>query len=453
LESRTTPSEPLEFRESRAPARFPWWGAAGVLIFSAGLVAIVRDVPVANALWYLPAWYGYLLFADACLFRMQGRSFVGSWRRELASMMFWSIPFWFFFEAFNLRLLNWSYVFTLRRPVLQAVDSALAFATVLPACLLHAELAGALGWWQRARTASRPLGPGAPEACLAGGIACAAASLLWPKIAYPLVWFVPLGIAEWACYRLGAPSLLRDAEHGRWSRIARLAAGGLWAGIVWELFNWKARTKWIYTTPGFDRPKLFEMPWAGYGGFPILALSAFSFFSLVAVIRIRAGDGAGRRARYAVACAAAVLFSAATLVAVVRRTCISQRPLLEELTALDAPAIAKLRAAGLPTPERLERAARAGGVAAISARTGIPARVLAPAAAEASLAVHKGMGVAFARLLERTGVGGVADLSRRDPDALARRVARVARSDERVPRREIVRVWVRDARSDGVPSR
>ena len=451
MESRTLLSEPFEPWEAHARPEFPWWGAAGVAIFGAGVAALAADVPVANALWYLPAWYGYLLAADAWLFRRQGRSFVGTWRRELAAMMFWSIPFWFVFEAFNLRLGNWSYVFTLRHPVLQATDSALAFATVLPACLLHAELAGALGWWQRARSRRRRLGRAAAGVSLAAGTGCAAAALLWPQVAYPLIWIVPLGIAEGICYRLGAPSLLRDAEEGRWSRIVRLSAGGLWAGLVWELFNWKARTKWIYTVPGFQTPKIFEMPWAGYGGFPVLALSAFSFFSAVGILR--AGRGERRRGLSLAAGAVAILFSAATLVAVVERTCISQRPLLSELTALDARSIARLRAAGLPTPERLERAVRRDGVVATAAKAGFPAGILARAAAEAALAVHKGMGVPFARQLERAGIRSVSDLSRADPPELAARIGRAARPGERIPRLEIVRVWVADARADGVPSR
>jgi predicted flap endonuclease-1-like 5' DNA nuclease len=417
-------------------------------VFGAGLWALSADVPVANALWYLPAWYGYLLTADALLFRLRGESFVATRRRELGWMAFWSVPFWFLFEAFNLRLRNWSYVFTLRGLPIQGVDSALAFATVVPACLLHAELTVALGLWRRARGKPRPLGRSAARACLALGVGSAAATLLWPRYAFPLVWFVPLGVAEWVCYRAGAPSLLRDVEEGRWTRIASLLTGGLWAGFVWELFNWRARTKWIYTVPGFERPKLFEMPLAGYGGFPVLAISAFSFYSMVSLLR------SGRARRWLPAAVVVGLtFSAVTLAFVARDTTISRRPLLEELAGLDAAAVARLRAAGLPTPERLERAVRRKGLTATATRAGLPVPLVAGAAAEASLALHKGMGVAFARLLERAGVAGVADLARADPKDLASRIERSVRPGERVPRPEIVRVWVRDARPDGVPSR
>src|SRR5262249_49190521 len=167
----------------------------------------------------------------------------------------------------------------------------------------------------------------------------------------------------------------------------------------------------------------------------------------------RTGVARSRIALYVVAGASAAVFSAVTLVLVVHQTCISQRPLLEELVSLDGEAIARLRSVGVPTPERLERAVRKGGLVATAARAGIPARILAPAAAEASLAVHKGMGVPFARLLERAGIRSVSDLSRANPAELALRIGRVAQPGERIPRVEIVRVWVDDARPAGVPSR
>src|SRR5881409_3341029 len=94
---------------------FPWVvGSVGSLILAAGFLALVNDVERWNAIWYVPAWYGYLLVLDACIFRLQGHSFLSHRRRELAAMLFWSVPFWFVFEAYNLVLKNWYYVFVLR---------------------------------------------------------------------------------------------------------------------------------------------------------------------------------------------------------------------------------------------------------------------------------------------------------------------------------------------------
>jgi hypothetical protein len=202
-----------------------------------------------------------------------------------------------------------------------------------------------------------------------------------------------------------------------------------------------ARCKWIYAVPGFERYKLFEMPLAGFLGFPVLAVGAFCFFSSVSPI------ARGLRRRRGVTVTAALLFCAAVYPAMQRHTVRSLRPLLSELPGLDAPLSARLAAAGIETPERLTRAARREGIPGLSARTGISAPVLGRARDQSVLALHKGMGVARARLLEAAGIGDLGQLAREDPDALWRRLATLAaRLGQDPPRMPEVRVWIGAAR-------
>jgi hypothetical protein len=42
--------------------------------------------------------------------------------------------------------------------------------------------------------------------------------------------------------------------------------------LLWELWNFWAQSKWVYQIPFFDRWRLFEMPLAGYLGFPPFAV-------------------------------------------------------------------------------------------------------------------------------------------------------------------------------------
>src|SRR5688572_1923722 len=260
----------------------PWWGLAGLALFLAGLWLLAADVPAWNTAWYLFGWYGWLLALDALLAR-RGRSWLaGPRRRELPAMMLWSIPFWYLYEAFNLRLQNWYYVFALRDDLAQLLVSLLAFAPFFPACLIHAELAAA--FWPAGRAAAplrRPLGAPATAAIALLGVASVVAPLLWPRWAFPLVWGATLWLPELACRRLGAPSTLAELEAGRPQRLLHLLAGGLLAGLVWELLNFWARCKWIYTVPFFDRLKLFEMPLLGFLGFPPLAVGAAATWSLL----------------------------------------------------------------------------------------------------------------------------------------------------------------------------
>jgi predicted flap endonuclease-1-like 5' DNA nuclease len=416
----------------------PWWGAVGVAVLAGGLFLLVRDVERWNAIWYVPAWYGYLLLVDALAFRLQGRSFVGGRLRELGAMMFWSVPFWFLFEAYNLRLENWYYVFALRNDLAGAAFGALAFATVLPACFLHAELLRALGLFRSLRWRPLRVGRGVLFFCATLGVLSIAAPLLVPRYAF------------W---------LLADLEKGRAGRIARLAAGGLCAGLVWETFNYWARCKWIYTVPGFESAKLLEMPIAGFAGFPLLALEAFACFSLISHFLRGArhreeSESCPRRpvprGRLAAAVATALLASGVTYWAALSQTVASRRPLLAELAGLDGDAAGRLRAAGIPTPERLHGAARREGANAVARRAGLPPARIEQAARHASLALHKGMGARPARLLQSVGVESVAQLARADPNDLARRLEAAARASGHVsPPRAQVRVWVEAARITG----
>jgi hypothetical protein len=436
---------PTERRAFRADRGALLRAAAGVAVFAVGLWALATDVEAWNAVWYLPAWYGYLLVLDAFLSARGGRSFVVERRRELVTMMLWSLPFWLLFEAYNLRLHNWYYVFGLRTLWGSVLMSTLAFATVIPACFLHAELLEAFGFardrrWRALRVTRTVL-----VVCLVAGAACAILPLAWPRWAFWMVWAGPLGILEVLNYRSGAPSLLRDLEQGRAGRLLRLLLGGLLAGAAWELLNYWARTKWIYTVPGFEDWKVFEMPFAGFGGFPPLALSAFAFFSWVSSLRGRSR---------LVTAGAAVAFSAWASVAAMDRNVQSIRPVLADLRGLEPSAVERLRGAGIPTPERLDRAVRREGPAAVSARSGVPLPAVERAARHAALALHKGMGPSAARLLEEAGIDDVADLRAAHPPALALLLRRLAAArGVPAPRLEHVRVWVRAARADGRPRR
>jgi hypothetical protein len=406
-------------------------------------------VPRWNAIWYVPAWYGYLLVLDAVLFLRRGRSFVSHERGRLAAMLLWSVPFWLFFEACNLVLRDWYYVFGLRSARAAAALTAVAFATVLPACLFHAEFLEAFGAWRRLACRPRRFAPRAPGAVAALGLVCLASALLFPRVAFPLVWFAPIGL-DGLNYGQGSPSLLRDFEEGNCARLLRLLLGGLWAGGVWELFNSWARCKWIYAVPGFETNKLFEMPLAGFLGFPVLAVGAFCFFSLVSEFH------QWPLHRRALVAGAVLVFSIAVYFPMQEKTVRSRRPLLSEIPGLDAAARERLGAAGIETPERLLRAVNLEGLPATSARTGIPAGVLGRARDVTVLALHKGMGVPRAQLLEAAGIEDLAQLSREDPENLSRRLeAAAASTGEDPPRPEEVRVWVSAARrsSADLPAR
>jgi hypothetical protein len=75
-----------------------------------------------------------------------------------------------------------------------------------------------------------------------------------------------------------------DLRAGRTERLKSLLLAGLVCGIVWEFWNYWARSKWIYAVPIFPNLRIFEMPLPGYGGFPPFAVECFVMY--VAVRRV-----------------------------------------------------------------------------------------------------------------------------------------------------------------------
>ncbi|MBI3463417.1 MAG: DUF4332 domain-containing protein, partial [Planctomycetes bacterium] len=295
--------------------------------------------------------------------------------------------------------------------------------------------------------------------CAGFGGLCTVLPLVWPRYAFWMVWGAALGVPEVINYRSGAPSLLRDLETGRPGRLLRLLLGGLWAGIAWESLNYWARCKWIYTVPGMEDWKLFEMPFLGFLGFPALSLAAFAFYALVCHA-LRGGrhweamDSQPARAmprlRFAFAASAAIMFSATTFVALTNVNVESRRPLLAELEGMDGGAVAQLRTVGIRTPEQLHRAVETDGVAAFCRRTRLAAEQIDRAYLHAALALHKGMGPRNAKLLLAAGVTRVVDLVLANPqDLYGRLLAVAAQYGFPPPRLAEVKVWIRAARVAG----
>lgn len=433
-----------------------WWALLGLALLGAGLWTLIRDLEGWNTAWYVPAWYGYLLLLDTVIQRRGGQGFLNQRRRELGAMMFWSVPFWMLFEAYNLVLENWYYVFMVHNHLISAIITAVCFATVLPACFFHAELIRTLGWCRRLSWRPIPAGRGMRTLWLVMGTLSLALPLVWPRYAFPLVWGATLWLPDLVNYKVGAPSFLRDLEDGRGERLARLLLGGLWAGVVWELFNYWARCKWIYTVPGFEEWKLFEMPILGFLGFPVLAVAASGFYTTVCHF-LRGGRSwevpasetapAPSRRLLAGAGAIAIVFSLTVFLAIRAQPDHSRRPLLAELRGIDATAIGRLRDAGVPTPERLFAAVKKQGIGSLAERVDLDPQRLERAYRHAAMALHKGMGTEMASLLEAAGITGVADLGGVDSGVLCDRlVALAAPTGQAPPRLAQVKVWVRAAR-------
>jgi len=235
--------------------------------------------------WNTPiAWTGFILFADARVFRARGHSWIRSEPREFLCLALTSIPLWLVFEFYNRFIDNWYYVGLPENAALRYFGYAWSFATIWPAIFEGAALVAV--WRGTAPAPPAHPAPPAPPALVTVSIVAGAVMLVWPLVwpsrylAAP-VWLGFILLLDPINASLGAESLLVDARRGQYDRLVNLALSGFLCGFLWEFWNYWSRSKWHYTVPIMDKVKLFEMPLPGFLGFPAFALECFTMYVFV----------------------------------------------------------------------------------------------------------------------------------------------------------------------------
>lgn len=88
------------------------------------------------------------------------------------------------------------------------------------------------------------------------------------------------------------PSLIADWRAGRFGRTAALMAGGATCGLLWELWNYWAITRWTYNLPflgELEQIRYFEMPLLGFLGFLPFALECWVMLNAIVLVIHRLG--------------------------------------------------------------------------------------------------------------------------------------------------------------------
>ena len=419
-------------------------GVAAVLLGLAIGLAL-RGVEPAATWLYEAAWYPTIVLMAALVARREGADPFTAHPVHALSVFAWSAVFWFFFELLNWRLSNWYYVNVPAGRLERWVGISLAFATVLPAIFLAARALEAWDVVRSVRTTPMRVTPAGLRVTALAGAVFLVLPLAWPRYFFPLVWGATTLLAEPALYRREPRwSLIADLERGEAGRIVRLLLGGAAIGLLWELYNSFARSRWIYTVPGLEGLKIFEMPLLGFVGFPVFALECWSVFHLLACFGISTPEvprrGPVRIGRKTVTAMAGVAFAVLVLSGMERYTISSTTPSLVEVPGVPASAAFRLQEAG-ESPFRLARmsasaVARETGASVDDARRWIEA---------ARLVTLRGIGTVNARRLAAIGVSSVATLAIQDPDILVVKLAAAPGERRLRPTPAEVRVWVRAA--------
>jgi hypothetical protein len=253
--------------------------------------------------WHTPiAWTGYILFVDGLVLVRRGTSWLTNARSEFIFLALVSIPLWLVFEFYNLFIHNWQYINLPEHVFLRNFGYAWSFATIWPAIFETSEL---VATFRKTRGDDNQLkhdspAPGSGHLSRVGWLSIIAGAMMltWPIVlpspylAAP-VWlgFIflldPLNAwrkaetigTQWITPQSKESSTLRSALSRRAKdRLINLCVAGLVCGVVWEFWNYWARTKWIYTVPILPDWKVFEMPVPGYLGFPAFAVECFTMY-------------------------------------------------------------------------------------------------------------------------------------------------------------------------------
>ncbi len=293
----------LEFLRHRRYA-FALRGWVGLGLLATAEILMFRHVWPVNVYFTPLAWTAYLLIADSMVQAITGHSRIHDSPRSFLLCGALSIPLWLIFEAYNLRLENWTYVGVPVTLPAALLGYGWSFATITPAILETADLIEAFFATNRKSGVATVPHPG-PRLATVGnspiqftprmqlafvifGAACLLLPLAIPQhiaaYLFALVWVGFVFLLDPINHWRGLPSLLGDLAAGYRARFYSLLLSGWVCGWLWEFWNNWAAAKWHYIFPMFQQWKIFEMPAPGFLGFLPFALECFAMYVSAAAI-------------------------------------------------------------------------------------------------------------------------------------------------------------------------
>jgi len=208
--------------------RIPFYGWFGLLtILVSQVCMLARIEPFYH--WHTPiAWTGYILFADAVVWKGRGNS----WLRNNAAELFFaacvSVPLWVIFEIYNkYSIHNWYYVGLPDLLLLRYFGYVWSFATILPAIFETGDLVSSL---RDRRAPPDRLDPPAPRrlgvlawlAVAAGAVMAGVPVFVHSAYLAAPVWLGFILMIDPLNARAGDESILGDWYEGHTRRLVNL---------------------------------------------------------------------------------------------------------------------------------------------------------------------------------------------------------------------------------------
>jgi hypothetical protein len=296
------------------------------LIFAASTFAMLLGFEPFYSGYYSFAWWSYIVFVESFLFRRGSESLLFQDPWKFLVLLPLSTTVWLVFEALNFRLSNWHYVNIPSQVALRWIGYPVAYSTVLPGIFSTTALLEFAGIFKNSKTAPPASARRLYKPFVLTGALFLLLPLTWPDYFFPLIWGAFIFLLEPVNHMAGAPSLLRQWEKGSLRKFYLLLLAGLLCGLLWELWNFWAGAKWIYTVPHTEGVKVFEMPLLGFLGFPPFAVECYAMTAAFFLLISRIGEKYSRgRAlgMYAAVALLTVLFDLFVFAGIDRLTVIS----------------------------------------------------------------------------------------------------------------------------------
>lgn len=249
--------------------------AAALFVHAFGIFALSNRIEPFMYNFYAFSWWSYISFVDAVLSLKLGRFVILN--RNLPYLVVVSCAFWCLFELINLRLKNWFYINVPGQELIRFFGYLIAFGTVMPGICVTERAINRIIGELRVRPASFKK---SLSFLFFSGFLVIALVLFFPRVLFALTWVFLIPIVDVINYRRGYASFIRDMEEGKAGRLVSTLLAGMVCGFLWEIWNYWAISKWIYSVPLFEDVKLFEMPVLGYLGFAFFAVETVSFSAL-----------------------------------------------------------------------------------------------------------------------------------------------------------------------------
>jgi len=273
-------------RSASTKIGFPVHGFVGIAIVVVAEALLFSGNQLVGH-WFTPVvWTGYILFVDALVHRVKGRSLLVNDRLEFVIVALFSIASWWLFEFYNAprfwksNLELWWHYHNLEPNLwVRRIGYDWAFATITPALLETADLFRPTLFKRESKRGSIKLGQPVLVVLSLIGAVGVVVPLVWPSEWFaPIVWMSFIILVDPINAMFGSESIVGDLALGDWRRLLSLLASGFVCGFLWEFWNYWALSKWTYTVPYFGNVKIFEMPVLGYLGFPPFAVECWVIY-------------------------------------------------------------------------------------------------------------------------------------------------------------------------------